>query len=136
MQPIAESASLSPWAPGVFSLAVYTAIVLLMMAVLLFLTAWAGDRRPGTEKSRPYESGIVPTGPARLRFPVPFYQVAIFFLIFDVEAAFIFAWAVAGRELGWAGWLQITLFIVLLLVGLAYIWRKGGLEWGPALKRK
>jgi NADH-quinone oxidoreductase subunit A len=117
-------------------LSIYGVMVLLLMAVLLFLTAWAGERRRSVEKHRPYESGIIPTGSARLRFPVPFYQVAIFFLIFDVEAAFIFAWAVAGRELGWAGWMQITLFILLLLVGLIYIWRKGGLEWGPALKRK
>jgi NADH-quinone oxidoreductase subunit A len=136
MQPIAEQTILSPWEPGVFSLSIYGVMVLLLMAVLLFLTAWAGERRRSVEKHRPYESGIIPTGSARLRFPVPFYQVAIFFLIFDVEAAFIFAWAVAGRELGWAGWMQITLFILLLLVGLIYIWRKGGLEWGPALKRK
>lgn len=136
MQPLADSASLSPWTPGVFSLLVYTALVLFLMALLLWLTAWAGEKRPSPEKQRPYESGIIPTGPARLRFPVPFYQVAIFFLIFDVEAAFIFAWAVAGKELGWAGWAQITLFIALLLIGLIYIWRKGGLEWGPALKHK
>ncbi len=131
-----DDAVLSPWTPGVFSLAVYTMLVLGLMAGLLFLTAWLGRRRPTLEKLRPYESGIIPTGTARLRYPVPFFLVAIFFLIFDVEGAFIFAWAVAGRELGWAGWMRITLFIVLLLIGLIYIWRKGGLSWGPTLKQK
>jgi NADH-quinone oxidoreductase subunit A len=61
--------------------------------------------------------------------PVPFYLVAIFFLIFDVEAAFIFAWAIAFRELGWAGWLEISLFIIILMLSLFYIWKKGGLDW-------
>ena len=80
-------------------------------------------------------STAIPTGTARLRYPVAFYLVAIFFLIFDVEGAFIFAWAIAHGTLGWAGWLQISFFIVLLLLGLLYIWRKGGLDWGPITRR-
>ena len=75
--------------------------------------------------------GIIPTGQARLRYPVPFFMVAIFFLIFDVEGAYIFSWAVASRPLGWAGWLQIEFFIGVLIAGLIYVWVKGGLEWGP-----
>jgi NADH-quinone oxidoreductase subunit A len=62
---------------------------------------------------------------------VPFYLVAAFFLIFDVEAAFIFVWAVAMADLGWPGWLQITFFIAMLLVGLFYLWKKGALDWKP-----
>ncbi|MGD8344423.1 MAG: NADH-quinone oxidoreductase subunit A, partial [Desulfobacterales bacterium] len=77
----------------------------------------------------------IPTGDARLHYPVPFYLVAIFFLIFDVEGAFIFAWAIAHGKLGWAGWLQISFFIVLLLLGLFYVWRKGGLDWGPLTQK-
>ncbi len=100
------------------------------MALLLFLASWLGEKKITAKKRRPYECGIIPTGPARLHYPVPFYLVAVFFLIFDVEAAFIFAWAVAFRELGWAGWLQISFFIVILLVGLIYIWKKQGIGVG------
>jgi len=135
MDPISLSGTFSPWRPGVFSLAVYTAAVLGITAVLLFLSAWLGDRRRHPEKQRPYESGIIPTGSAHLRYPVPFYLVAIFFLLFDVEGAFIFAWAVAAEPLGWAGWLQMSFFIFVLLLGLVYIWVKGGLDWGPTAKR-
>jgi NADH-quinone oxidoreductase subunit A len=136
MHQITATGVLSPWEPGIFSLSVYGVIVLALMLVLLFLCRWLGQRIPNPEKSRPYESGIIPTGPARLRYPVPFFMVAIFFLIFDVEGAFIFSWAIAAESLGWAGWLQIGFFIFVLLGGLAYVWIKGGLEWGPQMTRK
>ena len=131
MQPIEISGSLSPWEPGVFSLVVFGLMVMALIAVLLFVASWLGEKTSNREKSRPYESGVIPTGSARLRYPVPFYLVAIFFLLFDVEGAYIFSWAIAWEKLGWAGWLQISFFILVLLVGLAYIWKKGGLEWGP-----
>ena len=131
MQPIFYSDVLSPWEPGIFSLVVFTAVVLGLIAVLLFLSAWLGEKKPNPEKLRPYESGIIPTGSARLRYPVPFFLVAIFFLIFDVEGAYVFSWAVACERIGWPGWMQMSFFIVLLLLGLVYIWQKGGLEWGP-----
>ena len=95
-----------------------------------------GEKKPGLEKSRPYECGVIPTGAARLRYPVPFYLVAIFFLIFDVEGAYIFTWAVTYEDLGWPGWLQMSFFIMVLLIGLLYIWKKGGLDWGPAYQTK
>ena len=135
MQPILNEVALSPWQPGIFSLVVYGLLVLGLVAVLLFLASWLGEKKPNPEKLRPYESGIIPTGSARLRYPVPFYMVAIFFLIFDVEAAYIFAWAVAYDGLGWAGWLQISFFIFVLILGLIYIWVKGGLEWGPRVEK-
>jgi NADH-quinone oxidoreductase subunit A len=111
-------------------------MVLGLVALLLFLASWLGEKKPNPEKLRPYESGVIPTGTARLRYPVPFYLVAIFFLIFDVEAAYIFAWAISYYGLGWAGWLQISFFIVVLLLGLLYIWKKGGLEWGPKAQKE
>lgn len=114
-----------------FHLVLYALLILLFLAAMLFIAAWLGEKKKSAEKCRPYESGIIPTGIARLKYPVPFYLVAIFFLIFDVEAAYIFSWAVAFVELGWRGWVQITFFIIVLLVGLVYVWRKGGLEWGP-----
>jgi len=126
---------LSPWEPGVFSLVVYAVMILGLVALLLFLASWLGEKKITTEKSRPYESGVIPTGSARLRYPVPFYLVAIFFLLFDVEGAYIFSWAIAWEKLGWSGWLQISFFIAVLLLGLVYIWKKGGLEWGPTSKK-
>ncbi len=136
MQSAALSSALSPWQPGIFSLVLYGLVVLVVIAAMIFLSSWLGEKRPGVEKQRAYESGIIPTGAARLHNPVPFYMVAIFFLLFDVEGAFIFSWAVASRELGWAGWLQMTFFILILLYGLVYIWKKGGLEWGPTSRGK
>ena len=123
--------TLSPWEPGILSLVLYSAMVLALIGALLFIASRLGEKKANPEKTRPYECGIIPTGPARFRYPVPFYMVAIFFLIFDVEAGFIFAWAVAFQELGWVGWLEIVFFIFVLILGLFYIWRKGGLEWGP-----
>ncbi|MGA2402299.1 MAG: NADH-quinone oxidoreductase subunit A [Syntrophobacteraceae bacterium] len=135
MHPIADGA-MSPWEPGVFSLAVYSILVAAFIASQLFLAAWVGEKKRTTEKSRPYECGIIPTGSARFRYPVPFYMVAIFFLIFDVEGAYIFTWAVVYREVGWAGYVQMSFFIILLLVGLFYIWKHGGLDWRAAYKEK
>ena len=131
MQPILNSGSLSPWEPGVFSLVAYGLMIIALIALLLFIASWLGQKTSNSEKFRPYESGIIPTGSARLRYPVPFYLVAIFFLLFDVEGAYIFSWAIAWEKLGWAGWLQISFFIVVLILGLVYVWVKGGLEWGP-----
>ena len=134
MQPVPSTGALSPWAPGIFSLTVYTLLVVGLMIAMHLLSSWIGVRRDNPEKRRAYESGIIPTGSARLRYPVPFYLVAIFFLIFDVEGAYIFSWAIACEDLGWQGWMQISFFIFVLLLGLVYIWRQGGLDWGPTAK--
>lgn len=128
MHPVTP-ATLSPWVPGLFSIALFVAMVGGLLTALLFLTSWLGEKKPGVEKNRPYECGVIPTGWARFRYPVPFYLVAVFFLIFDVEAAFVFSWAVAMKDLSWRGWLQITYFIIVLLLSLFYIWSKGGLDW-------
>jgi NADH-quinone oxidoreductase subunit A len=129
MEWIPTNSTLSPWEPGLFSLAVYTILVFGLIAALLFISGWLGEKKPNPEKLRPYESGIIPTGTARLRYSVAFYLMAAFFLIFDVEAAYIFSWAIAFDRLGWSGWVQISFFIILLLISLLYIWKKGGLEW-------
>ena len=135
MQPIVSAEMLSPWDPGIFSLVIYVVLILLFVAFQLVIAIWLGEKKKTVEKLRPYESGIIPTGTARLHYPVPFYLVAIFFLIFDVEGAFIFSWAIGHGKLGWSGWMQISFFIVMLLLGLLYIWRKGGLDWGPMTKK-
>ncbi|MBS3731558.1 MAG: NADH-quinone oxidoreductase subunit A [Desulfobacterales bacterium] len=130
MEPLDAIAVLSPWEPGLFGLFAFTLAIFVMMGLLLVLTSRLGDKTSNPEKPRPYESGIIPTGSARLRYPVPFFLVAGFFLIFDVEGAFIFSWAAAAQTLGWKGWLQMAFFIFVLFCGLVYIWRKGGLDWG------
>jgi NADH-quinone oxidoreductase subunit A len=129
MQPLNIKSVLSPWEPGLPALFLYGLLVLGLIGLLLFLAARLGEKKESPEKSRPYECGVISTGPAELSYPVPFYLSAVFFLIFDVEAAFILAWAVAFTDLGWNGWLQISFFIILLLTGLLYIWKKQGLEW-------
>ena len=127
---------MSPWQPGLLSLFIYSGLILVLMAVLLFLSGWLGEKKRNVEKLRPYECGIIPTGSARFAYPVPFYLVAAFFLIFDVEAAFIFSWAIAFGELRWRGWFQITFFIFVLFMSLVFIWKKGGLDWRPRITSK
>ncbi|MGE0083072.1 MAG: NADH-quinone oxidoreductase subunit A [Desulfococcaceae bacterium] len=135
MHPVTDMSALSVWNPGIFSLTVFGIIVTVLIGFLLFLSFWLGEKKPNAEKMRVYESGIIPSGSARLRYPVPFFMVAIFFLLFDVEGAYIFSWAVACKDLGWSGWMQMSFFIIILLLGLVYVWRKGGLEWGPSMKK-
>lgn len=135
MHPVTIAGTLSPWEPAVFSLVIYGMMILAVVTALLFIASWLGEKKINPEKLIPYESGIIPTGSARLRYPVPFFLIAVFFLIFDVEGAYIFSWAISCDELGWSGWLQISFFIIMLLIGLVYIWRKGGLDWGPTRTR-
>lgn len=120
---------------GFYPLVLYTAAAVLLIGVLLLAAWWLGARSTSRDKELPYESGVIPTGSARLAYPVPFYLIAIFFIVFDVEAVFIFTWAVAWDELGLPGLIHITFFIVVLLLGLVWLWLKGGLEWGPSRER-
>jgi len=122
-------ADLTPedWAVGTYVLGVF-ALVALLLAVSFLL----GGRDHGRAKQEPFESGVIPVGSARLRIPAKFYLVAMFFVIFDVEAVFLYAWAVSARQSGWAGLLDAAIFIVVLLVALLYIWRSGGLDWAPS----
>ena len=131
----ASTITLTPWQPNLFSLALYAVMVFGLVGFLLFLAGWLGENKENPEKTRPYECGVIPTGASRLHQPVPFYLVAVFFLIFDVEAVFIFAWSAAFRELGLTGWLHASFFIIVLLISLFYIWTKGGLDWGPRGKK-
>jgi len=136
MTSVPNTGFLSPWEAGILPLFLYALLALALVGFLLFLAGWLGEKKKGPEKLRPYESGIIPTGSARFRYPVSFYLIATFFLIFDVEAVFIFSWAVAFDLLDWSGWLQISFFIAMLLLGLFYIWKKGGLEWRPTVQKR
>ena len=96
---------------------------------MLGLSAWVGVKRPSREKLSPYECGIPPVGNARERFSISFYLVGMLFILFDVEAAFLYPWAVVYKDLKWFGFVEMFLYIVILLAGYLYIWKKGALEW-------
>jgi len=113
-------------------LEVYFLAVLLLVIVMLVLSHFLGQRHRERTTVEPYESGILATGRTRLRLDVKFYLIAMLFVIFDLEAVFIFAWSVSLRELGWAGYIEILIFIAVLFAALFYLWRIGALDWGPS----
>lgn len=119
------------WSLGAFLIG-----IVVLCCFMLFVPVWLGGRTWGRAKNDPFESGVVPVGGAHLRLSAKFYLVAMFFVIFDVEALFLYAWAVCVREAGWAGFIEVSIFVAVLLVGLLYIWRLGALEWAPEARRR
>jgi NADH-quinone oxidoreductase subunit A len=116
-------------------LIVYGGLVVVTVAGIIGFSHVLGQRHRERQTGEPYESGIVPTGSARIRISAKFYLIAMFFVIFDLEAAFIFAWAVAVREAGWVGYAGALTFIGVLVAALIYLWREGALEWGAKGRR-
>ena len=114
-----------------WAFAVYIIGAICICLTMIGLAALLGGRAYGRAKNKPFESGVDSVGNARLRFSAKFYLVAMFFVIFDVEALYLFAWSVSVRESGWVGFIEATIFITLLLVGLLYLWRIGALDWAP-----
>lgn len=112
-----------------FPLALVFALALILGLALVGLAALLGPRRPSRVKSAPFECGSDPVGDARDRFGVKFYVIALLFVVFDIEAVFIYPWAVQVRELGWAGYATMAAFAATLVAGLAYVWKKGALDW-------
>ena len=100
-----------------------------LAAVLILLSYVLGKRVRNAIKDTPYESGITPTGDARGRFSVKFYLVGMLFILFDIEAIFLYPWAVVYRELKMFGFIEMLVFVVLILSGFFYIWKKGALDW-------
>jgi NADH-quinone oxidoreductase subunit A len=109
--------------------AVYFVVVVLLVTAILALSYILGQRHRERATAEFYEGGTKSAGTARLRLSARFYLVAMFFVIFDLEAVFIFAWAVAVRELNWRGYWEMGIFVVLLAVALVYLWRLGALDW-------
>ncbi len=107
----------------------FIGLVLLVVTGLMGLSYVLGGRRPARWKTEPYESGIAPTERPPGGISVEFYRIAVFFVIFDVEAVFLFAWAVTLREVGWRGFVEMAVFIGLLVAALAYLWGSGSLDW-------
>jgi len=93
------------------------------------INRWIGPRHPSEEKLSTYESGMEPVKTARERFSVKFYMVAMLFIVFDIEVVFMYPWAVVFRQLGVFGLIEMLVFIIVLLVGLLYVVRKGALQW-------
>ncbi len=110
-------------------LLIFVLIVLGLLGALVTLSFVLGPNKPYKAKLAPYESGVIPDTPAHRRMSVRFYLTAMLFIIFDVEAVFFYPWAVLLRQLKWFGLIEMGVFIGILLVALAHIWRKGGLEW-------
>jgi len=117
-------------------LGVFFALVITLAVAIVSLSAVLGQRHRERSTGEPYESGIPPTGSARIRFDVKFYLMAMFFVIFDLEAVFIFAWANSARQLGWSGYAEIFIFIGILALALFYLWRVGALDWGTKTHQK
>jgi NADH-quinone oxidoreductase subunit A len=118
---------------GYLTILIYMAAVVFLAVAILGMSAWVGVRRPTREKLSPYECGIQPVGDARERFSISFYLVGMLFILFDVEAVFLYPWAVVYKELSqgwkWFGFVEMFLYIVILLAGYVYVWKKGALDW-------
>jgi len=111
-------------------------VAMLLAAGLLTVSYLLGKRVKNRVKDMPYESGIVPTGDARQRFSVKFYLVAMLSIVFDIEAIFLYPWAVVYRELLMPGFIEMLIFVILILSGFFYIWKKGALDWSGADSRR
>lgn len=119
-----------------WSFAVYIFGIIFICAFMLAIPVLMGGRSIGRAKTEPFESGIVSVGGARLRLSAKFYLIAMFFVIFDIEALFLYAWSVSVRESGWPGFIEVLIFVLVLLVGLFYIWRIGALDWSSETRRR
>lgn len=113
----------------IWPLVVYFAFVVVLVAAILVISYLLGPHHSEPATGEPYEGGIVSEGSARARLSIGYYLVAMFFVIFDLESVFIFAWAGAARELGWTGYWAIVLFTGMLVAPLIYLWKVGALDW-------
>jgi NADH-quinone oxidoreductase subunit A len=110
-------------------LLIHFLLAMALAGAILTLSVVVGRHRPNRTKMQPYECGITPTGDARQPFTVKFYLVAMVFILFDVEAVFLYPWAYVYRDLGWFGFAEMLVYIAVLLAGYVYLWKKGALDW-------
>jgi len=109
----------------------YGIAVVCLVGGILFISHFLGERHEESATNEVYEAGIVATGSARIRFPIHFYIISMFFVIFDMAAVFIISWAVSIREVGWSGYISIVIFVGIIFSALIYIWKIGALDFGP-----
>ncbi len=112
-----------------WTLGVYFVLVVLLVGGMLAVSYLLGQRHSDPATGAPYEGGILSAGSAHVRLSAKFYLIAMFFVIFDLEAVFLFAWAVAARALGWPAFWEAVVFVGILLAALLYLWRAGALDW-------
>jgi NADH-quinone oxidoreductase subunit A len=110
-------------------IAILVILATLLAGLVVALGHLFGPRRPTQRKSLPYESGMTPFGPGTRRMPVRFYMVAVLFILFDIEVVFFLPWAIVFRQLGLFGLIEMLIFVLILVVGYIYAWKKGALEW-------
>ncbi|MBT4522296.1 MAG: NAD(P)H-quinone oxidoreductase subunit 3 [Halieaceae bacterium] len=119
--------------PVIWPLVVYIAAVIAMVGAMVGLSALLGGSKKRTQATNePFECGVVSYGSAHYRVPIPFFLFAIFFVIFDLEAVFLFSYAIAFREVGWPGYIEVLIFVGILVAALVYLWRLGALDWRTA----
>jgi NADH-quinone oxidoreductase subunit A len=121
--------------PPLWPLGLFCAATVATVAGMIAVSWILGQRHRDRATGEPYESGVLPTGSARLRLSVKFYIIAMLFVIFDLESVFILAWAVCVRQVGWAGYVEILIFIGVLMAALIYLWREGALDWGTGRRK-
>lgn len=133
---IAMNQDIDAHSAALWPLFVYSTAVVGIAVAILLLTYLLGEKHRDRDTELPYESGVSSTGSARIRLTAKFYLFAMFFLIFDLEAVYIFSWAVAARQVGWLGYVELLVFVGMLVVALVYLWRLGALDWGPHSTRR
>ena len=131
-----ETEALQVATPDVTSFLIYGFAVLAIVLTMLGLSFVLGQEKAAHSKNLPFESGIVSVGSAKFRTTIHFYLPAILFIIFDLEVVFLFAWAVAVREAGWAGFIEISVFVFVLLAALFYLYRIGALDWRTRVQKR
>ncbi len=114
---------------------IYTIGVFLTVGIMLGLSSILGQRHKARSANEPYESGILVTGSSRIRFDARFYLIAMIFVIFDLESVFLYAWSLVAVRLGKPGYYSVIFFSAMLLIALAYVWRSGGFDFGPRLRK-
>jgi len=108
---------------------VLASMATILAGLVIFISMFIGPRKPTPTKLAPYESGMIPYGQAMRRMPVRFYLVATLFILFDIEVVFLYPWAIIFRQLAWFGLIEMMVFLLILIVGYVYVWKKGALEW-------
>ena len=120
---------MQPWLANYFPILVFMGLAAVIACAMIGGSLLSGWQKPYPEKLSSYECGFEPFDDARRRFDVRFYLVAILFIIFDLETAFLFPWGVALKDIGWPGFLSMMVFLLEFLLGFAYMWKKGALDW-------
>ncbi|WP_022721757.1 NADH-quinone oxidoreductase subunit A [Rhodopseudomonas sp. B29] len=123
-----------PLSPGA-ALAIHVALSAAIVVAIIFVAAWLREKRSGARADVPYEGGVLPAQPQQGPLNAPYFLIAALFVIFDMEAAILFAWAVAARDTGWTGLIEAAVFIGVLALALVYLWADGALDWHKERRR-